>query len=57
LGDPTKARTVLGWEPKVTFDELVRIMVEHDLAQARREKAAATHEEAPALIKTRWGAA
>jgi GDPmannose 4,6-dehydratase len=57
LGDATKARTVLGWEPKVTFDELVRIMVEHDLAQARCEKAAATYEESPSLVKTRWGAA
>jgi GDPmannose 4,6-dehydratase len=27
LGDSTKARTVLGWTPKVTFDELVRLMV------------------------------
>jgi GDPmannose 4,6-dehydratase len=27
IGDSTKARTVLGWTPKVTFDELVRLMV------------------------------
>ena len=32
LGDPTKARTVLGWKPKVSFRELVRLMVEADLA-------------------------
>lgn len=31
LGDSTKARTVLGWEPKVKFKELVKIMMEHDL--------------------------
>lgn len=32
LGDPTKARTLLGWNPKRTsFEELVRIMVEHDM--------------------------
>jgi len=31
LGDPTKARTVLGWDPKVSFDELARIMMEADL--------------------------
>ena len=32
LGDPTKAREVLGWNPrKTSFEELVRIMVEHDL--------------------------
>ena len=32
LGDPTKARSVLGWKPKVGFKELVRLMVEADLA-------------------------
>ena len=30
LGDPTKAKTLLGWEPKTTFKELVREMVEND---------------------------
>src|SRR5712675_563203 len=37
-GDPTKARRVLGWEPRVTFSELVRMMVEHDIELARRER-------------------
>jgi GDPmannose 4,6-dehydratase len=32
--DASKARTVLGWEPTVTFDELVRIMVEADMKAA-----------------------
>ena len=32
LGDSSLARTVLGWEPKVTFKELVAMMVESDLA-------------------------
>lgn len=37
-GDPTKAKTVLGWDPqKTTCEELCRIMVEHDLEQAKRE--------------------
>jgi len=32
LGDPTKAKTLLGWNPtKTSFEELVRIMVEHDM--------------------------
>jgi GDPmannose 4,6-dehydratase len=31
LGDATKARRTLGWEPKVTFRELARLMVEADL--------------------------
>jgi GDPmannose 4,6-dehydratase len=30
-GDSAKARRVLGWEPKTTFEELVRIMVEADM--------------------------
>jgi GDPmannose 4,6-dehydratase len=36
LGDPTKAKTVLGWTPKVSFKELVRLMVEADLEGPRR---------------------
>jgi len=31
LGDPSKARKILGWKPNVSFDDLVRIMVEADL--------------------------
>ena len=31
LGDPTKARTKLNWEPKVKFSELVSMMVEADI--------------------------
>lgn len=37
-GNAGKARRVLGWEPKVTFRELARMMAEHDLALAQREK-------------------
>jgi GDPmannose 4,6-dehydratase len=37
LGDPSKARQRLGWRHKVTFDELVREMVESDLAEMRRD--------------------
>ncbi|MFO7767613.1 MAG: GDP-mannose 4,6-dehydratase [bacterium] len=36
--DASRAREVLGWEPEVTFEELVRQMVESDLELARREK-------------------
>lgn len=37
-GDPTKARTVLGWNPqKTSYEELCRIMAEHDLELARKE--------------------
>ena len=31
LGDPTKVRTKLGWKPRVTFKELVRLMVDADM--------------------------
>ena len=31
LGDATKARTRLGWEPKVSFKELIRMMVDADI--------------------------
>ena len=32
IGDSAKAKAVLGWEPKVGFDELVKMMVDNDLA-------------------------
>ncbi len=38
LGDPSKARRVLEWEPKVSFEQLARMMVEHDVEQAAQEK-------------------
>jgi GDPmannose 4,6-dehydratase len=38
LGDPSKARKVLGWEAEVSFPALVEMMIEHDLELARREK-------------------
>ncbi len=37
LGDPTKANQTLGWKPRVSFDELVKMMVDHDLEMAQRE--------------------
>lgn len=33
MGDASKASVALGWEPKVKFKELVRLMVDHDLAE------------------------
>ena len=37
LGDPTKAKTLLGWDPrKTSFEELVSIMVRHDMEKVRR---------------------
>ena len=37
-GNPEKARKALGWTPKVSFTELVRMMVEHDVELAKQEK-------------------
>jgi len=37
LGDPTKAKEKLGWVPKITLDEMVTEMVEHDLMIAKRD--------------------
>jgi len=39
IGDPAKARRQLGWEPKVKFKELVKIMVDADLELAKKELA------------------
>ena len=38
LGDPSKARSQLGWEPTVSFDELVKMMVREDLKEAERDQ-------------------
>jgi GDPmannose 4,6-dehydratase len=33
IADPTKAREELGWAPRTTFDQLIRMMVDADLAR------------------------
>ena len=38
LGDSTKAKTKLNWNPKVSFNELVNMMVESDIKLAEQEK-------------------
>lgn len=38
LGDPSKAKRKLGWEPTTTVEQLAAMMVDHDLELARREK-------------------
>jgi GDPmannose 4,6-dehydratase len=35
IGDPSRARRVLGWEPQVSFEELIGEMVDFDLARLR----------------------
>ena len=37
LGDPSKAKAMLGWEPETTLDEMVTEMIEYDLAESKKE--------------------
>jgi len=37
LGDSSKAQQILGWKPKVSFKELVKMMVEHDMDYFRHQ--------------------
>jgi GDPmannose 4,6-dehydratase len=42
VGDPTKIRERLGWEPEIGFDDLVRTIVDADLAELKAQAAAGT---------------
>jgi GDPmannose 4,6-dehydratase len=42
-GDPAKARERLGWAARTTFRDLVRLMLEHDLADAGVDAAVVAH--------------
>ncbi len=54
IGDSSKARRVLGWEPTITFTEMVRMMVDHDLELAANEAEQTIGAGRPA-VQTRWG--
>lgn len=43
LGDASKARNLLGWEPKISFNELVKEMIQEDLQQAERDELVKRH--------------
>jgi GDPmannose 4,6-dehydratase len=43
LGDASKAREKLGWQPKITFAELVAEMVREDLKSAERDELVKRH--------------
>jgi GDPmannose 4,6-dehydratase len=43
LGDASKAKKILNWEPKVTFSGVARMMVETDMKLAEREKILKSH--------------
>jgi len=42
-GDSSRIRDRLGWQPRVSFEELIRMMVNHDVELARQEKTLADH--------------
>ncbi len=46
IGDATKARTMLGWEPEVSFEQLIRMMVDADLVLLERERASGRYSRA-----------
>ena len=50
LGNSSKAQSELGWKPKVSFDELVKMMVESDIENAEKEKMLLDKN----LIKPTW---
>ena len=56
MGDASKARRVLGWEPTISFNELVTLMVDHDLELATKEAGQSTGDDRRAA-PTQWGAA
>ena len=37
LGDPSKAKIKLGWEPKITLEELIRDMIKNDLLLSKND--------------------
>ena len=43
LGDPSKAKSILGWEPSVTVQEMCSEMVAQDLKTAKKNRLLLTH--------------
>ena len=50
LGDSSKAQKELGWKPKTSIDDLVRMMVDEDIKLAKREKVLIDED----LLKPTW---
>lgn len=48
LGDPSKAKEKLGWEPQITVQEMCSEMVAHDLEQARQQQLLSAHRKGEA---------
>jgi GDPmannose 4,6-dehydratase len=45
LGDASKAKKKLGWEPKITFKQLAKMMVDEDMKKAEQQKVWKDHKE------------
>jgi GDPmannose 4,6-dehydratase len=43
LGDPSKAKEKLGWEPKITLEEMIHEMMENDIMLAKRDSLVKKH--------------
>ena len=43
LGDPTKARERLGWRPEISFESLVKEMVQEDVEEAKKDRVCQDH--------------
>ncbi|HOK05346.1 MAG TPA: GDP-mannose 4,6-dehydratase [Victivallales bacterium] len=43
LGDSSKARKILGWQPKINFKQLVKMMIDSDMKIAEKEKILLSH--------------
>ena len=54
IGDYSKARRRLGWQPTVGFKELVRIMIDHDAKLAQNERIAADRDGLPVHALAGW---
>tara|TARA_X000001036_G_scaffold438213_1_gene485449 strand:- start:132 stop:1169 length:1038 start_codon:yes stop_codon:yes gene_type:complete len=50
LGDPSKANKILNWKPKVSFNDLVKMMVDYDIELAKKEKVLIDNN----LLKPTW---
>ncbi|MDO8304084.1 MAG: GDP-mannose 4,6-dehydratase, partial [Sedimentisphaerales bacterium] len=45
LGNPSKAKKILGWQPKITFKQLAKMMTDADMKIAEREKLLKEHSK------------
>ena len=43
LGDPSKAKMILGWEPEISFEEMCDEMILNDLKEAKRSRLLISH--------------